>query len=78
MASLAADIDASLQMLTAELFPGGFADFNLGSFSEDQAGELYILARSGSLYQIIPEPSCAALAGLSLFLLRRRRARAAR
>ena len=68
-----ADVDASLRMITAELFPGGFADFDLGSFGEDQDGELYILARSGALYQIIPEPSASALVGGAAVLLLRRR-----
>lgn len=69
----AANVDASLVELTADLFPGGFASFNLGGFGEDQNGELYILARSGQVYQVIPEPAAAGALAFALLLSCRRR-----
>ena len=69
----AADIDASLVEITDEFFPGGFGQFDLGSFGEDAAGELYILDRDGDAFRIVPEPALALPVLLGLLLMPRRR-----
>ncbi len=71
----ASDIDDSLVEITSQLFPGGFGQFDLGSFGEDTSGELYILDRDGEMYLIVPEPAGAALALMGLALLAKRRRR---
>jgi glucose/arabinose dehydrogenase len=69
----AANVDASLVEITDELFPGGFGQFDLGSFGEDAAGELYILDRDGDAFRIVPEPALALPFLLGLLLMPRRR-----
>jgi glucose/arabinose dehydrogenase len=67
---------------TSQLDPDGSGpltmQFELASFGEDAAGELYMVAiERGAVYQIVPEPSTVALlisgaAGVALFFWRRK------